>query len=65
MGNEARLILHLIVTPEASIPELSPIIQNRVKEKIERQTGVIVKEVKLTIDLKSEDKEEKEEEETF
>ncbi|HPT63429.1 MAG TPA: alkaline shock response membrane anchor protein AmaP [Candidatus Atribacteria bacterium] len=64
VGNEARLILHLIVKPEASIPELSPIIQNRVKEKIERQTGVIVKEVKLTIDLKSEDKEEKEEEET-
>ncbi len=55
VGNEARLILHLAVKPEASIPELSPAVQNKVKEKIERQTGVTVKEVKLTIDLKPEE----------
>jgi len=55
VGNEARLILHLAVKPEASIPELSPLVQNKVKEKIERQTGVTVKEVKLAIDLKPEE----------
>lgn len=55
VGNEARLTLHLAVKPEASIPELSPIIQNKVKEKIERQTGITVREVKLAIDLKPEE----------
>jgi uncharacterized alkaline shock family protein YloU len=55
-GNEAHILLRLQVKPETSVPDLSAMIQNKVREKIERQTGIIVKNIKLFIDLKSQEK---------
>jgi len=54
VGSNARVILKLKVKSlTSSIPELSSLVQNRVKQKIEEKTGVTLKEVRLTIDLLS------------
>ena len=46
-GNEAQILLHLQVKSDTSVPDLSSMVQNKVREKIERQTGIIVKISKL------------------
>jgi len=56
VGNDARIILHLQVKSEASVPDLSAMAQSRIREKIERQTGIMVKDIKLFVDLKSQEK---------
>ncbi|MGQ9623373.1 MAG: alkaline shock response membrane anchor protein AmaP [Candidatus Caldatribacteriaceae bacterium] len=50
-GQSARLFLHLVVRTDASIPELSNIVQTKVRERIERQTGIALDDVKLLVDL--------------
>ncbi|MEN3203690.1 MAG: alkaline shock response membrane anchor protein AmaP [Atribacterota bacterium] len=51
IGQEAQLVLHLVVRADASIPELSSLVQTKVRERIERQTGITLRDVKLLIDL--------------
>lgn len=51
IGPEARLLLHLVVRTDASIPELSNLVQAKVRERIERQTGIVLKDIKLLVDL--------------
>ena len=55
-GNEAQIYLHLQVKPDTSVPDLSSMVQNKVRDKIERQTGIVVKNIKLFVDLKSQEK---------
>ncbi len=55
-GNDARIALHLQVKSDASVPDLSAMIQNKIREKIERQTGIVVKDIKLFVDLKPQEK---------
>ncbi|HAX98675.1 MAG TPA: alkaline shock response membrane anchor protein AmaP [Candidatus Atribacteria bacterium] len=55
-GNEAQILLRLQVKSDTSVPDLSSMVQNKVREKIERQTGIIVKNIKLFVDLKSQEK---------
>lgn len=50
-GHNTRLFLHLVVRTDASIPELSSIVQAKVRERIERQTGIALDDVKLIVDL--------------
>jgi len=35
---------------------LSALAQNKIREKIERQTGIVVKNIKLFVDLKPQEK---------
>ena len=56
VGNEAQVNLHLQVKSEASVPDLSTMVQGKIREKIERQTGIVVKDIKLFVDLKSQEK---------
>lgn len=51
VGREAQLVLHLLVRTDASIPELSSLVQTKVRERIERQTGIVLRDVKLLVDL--------------
>ena len=55
-GNDARIALHLQVKSDTSVPDLSAMIQNKIREKIERQTGIVVKDIKLFVDLKPQEK---------
>ncbi len=52
VGPEARLVLHLVVQADTSIPELSSLVQTKVRERIERQTGIVLRDIKLFVDLK-------------
>ncbi len=54
-GNSARLLLHLGVRSHISVSEFSPMVQQKVREKIKHHTGITLKDVKLVIDLQSEE----------
>ncbi|MGC8779132.1 MAG: alkaline shock response membrane anchor protein AmaP, partial [Candidatus Caldatribacteriaceae bacterium] len=54
-GNNLILNLFLAVKPETSIPEFSATVKNKVRERIERQTGITLSEVRLSIDLRKEE----------
>jgi len=54
-GNSARLFLRLGVKSHVSVSDFSPMVQQKVREKIERHTGITLKDVKLLIDLQSQD----------
>jgi|GEM_PF-388729 len=45
------VVVKLLVKPDTVIPELSSLVQNRVKERIERQTGIVLRDVRLFVDL--------------
>lgn len=45
------VVVKLLVKPDTVIPELSSLVQNRVKERIERQTGIVLHDVRLFVDL--------------
>lgn len=51
IGSDAQLLLHLVVRTDTSIPELSSLVQTKVRERIERQTGITLKDIKLLVDL--------------
>ncbi|MEI6157167.1 MAG: alkaline shock response membrane anchor protein AmaP [Atribacterota bacterium] len=56
IGNDARILLRLLVRSDASVPDLSAAVQNKVRERIEKQTGIVLKDIKLFVDLKPEEK---------
>jgi hypothetical protein len=45
------VVVKLLVKPDTVIPELSSLVQNRIKERIERQTGIVLHDVRLFVDL--------------
>ncbi|MCS7242888.1 MAG: alkaline shock response membrane anchor protein AmaP [Candidatus Caldatribacterium sp.] len=51
VGSEAQLALHLVVRTDTSIPELSSLVQTKVRERIERQTGITLRNIRLFVDL--------------
>jgi hypothetical protein len=55
VGKEACMVLHLVVRTDAAIPELSNLVQTKVRERIERQTGIVLKNVRLLVDLKAQE----------
>ncbi|NSW76166.1 MAG: alkaline shock response membrane anchor protein AmaP [Candidatus Atribacteria bacterium] len=55
IGNNLILNLSLAVKPETSIPDFSTAVKNKVRERIERQTGVTLSDIRLSIDLKKEE----------
>lgn len=55
VGPEAQLLLHLVVRTDTSIPELSSLVQTKVRERIERQTGITLRDIKLLVDLQPQD----------
>ncbi|MCX7667371.1 MAG: alkaline shock response membrane anchor protein AmaP [Atribacterota bacterium] len=52
VGNNLILNLSLAVKPDTSIPEFSTAVKNKVRERIERQTGIALSDIRLSIDLK-------------
>ena len=55
MGGNLILNLFLAVKPDTSIPDFSLAVKNKVRERIERQTGIALSDVRLSIDLKKEE----------
>lgn len=55
VGNNLALNLFLAVKPETSIPELSGAVKTKVRERIERQTGITLSDIRLSIDLKKDE----------
>ncbi|MCD6156073.1 MAG: alkaline shock response membrane anchor protein AmaP [Candidatus Atribacteria bacterium] len=45
------VVVKLLVKPDTVIPELSSLVQNRIREQIERQTGIALRDVRLFVDL--------------
>ncbi len=54
-GNNLILSLILGVKPDTSIPELSAAVKSKVRERIERQTGIALSDIYLSVDLKKEE----------
>ncbi|HSV31165.1 MAG TPA: alkaline shock response membrane anchor protein AmaP [Atribacteraceae bacterium] len=54
-GNSAWLNLRMTVKSSVSVTDFSPMVQSKVREAIERHTGITLKDVKLFIDLRSEE----------
>jgi uncharacterized alkaline shock family protein YloU len=55
MGSNLILNLSLAVKPDTSIPDFSLAVKNKVRERIERQTGITLSDIRLSIDLKKEE----------
>lgn len=54
-GNNLILNLALAVKPDTSIPDFSLAVKSKVRERIERQTGITLSDIRLSIDLKKEE----------
>ncbi|MEN3186968.1 MAG: alkaline shock response membrane anchor protein AmaP [Atribacterota bacterium] len=55
IGQNLILNIFLAVKPDTSIPEFSVAVKNKVRERIERQTGLTLSDIRLSIDLKKEE----------
>ena len=54
-GSNARLLIKMVVNSHVSVTDFSPVVQSKVRDTIERHTGIALKDVKLFIDLYSEE----------
>lgn len=50
VGDNVKVALRAVVTPERSIPELSAVIQARAKEAVERVAGIGVSSVEVMVE---------------